>query len=82
MGALSAMNSINRVLEKHGDQMLQDYAQMVPDCIKAQFRTAGFSNNTYCIAVDWEFQDGSILPGPTISIDELSDLYPDCNVAY
>ena len=82
MGSLSAMNSINRVLEAHDDEIIAECSQMVPDSIRDQFDTVILENNLYSITTSWQFKDGSLLPGPPIDIDTLAGKYPDCQVGY
>ena len=82
MGDLCAMSSIERVLERHGDEIREESASLVPKSLAGVFRKVILSNGTRCIQVEWEFRDGGTLPGPCIDIDLLADLYPDCDVSY
>ena len=82
MGSISAMNSIDRVLEKHGDELQRDYAEDVPECLQPLFDRVDFENKLYSIDVTWRFKDGSTLAGPSIDIDTLAEDYPDCEVGY
>ena len=79
MGDLSAMSSIARVLETHGDQIREEWAQQVPQSIRGTFTEVMLDNEVHGIRVSWKFQDGS-LGGPVIDIDELAEEYPDCEV--
>lgn len=76
------MNSIDRVLEKHGNEIRQGYEEQVPESLKPVFGRVELENNMYCIDVTWVFSDGSTLPGPALDIDTLADEYPDCDVGY
>jgi hypothetical protein len=82
MGGIAATNSIARVIEAHGDEIQQEWAQEVPDQLKPPFRGVALSANNYSIQIEWEFDGGITLPGPVIDIEELADRYPDCNVSY
>lgn len=82
MGSISAMNSIDRVLEKHGEEIRQEYEEQVPEVLKPVFARIDLENNMYSIVVTWVFKDGSILPGPALDIDNLGEEYPDCDVGY
>lgn len=82
MGSLSAVNSIDRVLQAHAAELKKDFMDQVPPSLKPQVRSVILSNNTYSVQTEWEFQDGSTIPGPSIEIDELADRFPDCDVGY
>lgn len=82
MGSISAMNSIDPVLEKHGDEIRKEYAALVPAIVKPMFAQVSLANDVYHITVTWEFSDGSTLEGPKIDIDDLAQEYPDCEVGY
>ena len=82
MGSLSAMSSIERVLERHGDEIREEWAQEVPEALAEVFSQVILSNNIHEIQVEWEFRGGGTLPGPSIDIDILADQYPDCEVGY
>lgn len=82
MGSLSAMNSIDRVLQAHAKELRQEFMAVVPASLKPHVKSVILSNNTYSVQSEWEFQDGGTLPGPSISIDDLADRFPDCDVGY
>lgn len=82
MGSISAMSSIERVLEQHGDEIRREWTQEVPAALIPPFRRVVLSNDIYGIQVEWEFEDGITLPGPRIDIDSLADRFPDCDVGY
>ena len=82
MGGIAALSSINRVIETHGQEIQEEWAQEVPDSLKPPFQGVALRANNYSIQVEWEFQGGVTLPGPTLDIDELADRYPDCEVSY
>ena len=82
MGDLSAMSSIERVLERHGDEIREEWAQDVPEALTGLFSQVILSNNIHEIQVEWEFRGGGILPGPCMDIDILAERFPDCEVGY
>ena len=77
MGGLSAMHSIARVLETHGDEIREEWAQKVPESIRGTFKEVMLENEIHGIQLSWRFEDGN-LDGPMIDIDELAESYPDC----
>ena len=81
MGGLSAMYSITRVMNAHGDEMQREWEQRLPETLRPLFKCVALETKNYGIQVWWEFQGGN-LEGPLIHIDDLADLYPDCKVAY
>ena len=82
MGSLSAMNSLERVITAHGDELVQEYRDQIPDQFKETITGVVLSNNTYTIDVEWALAGGQTLPGPSIDIDTLQERYPDCDVGY
>lgn len=76
------MNSIDQVLEKHGQEIRQQYEEQVPDTLKPIFDRVELENNMYSIHVVWVFTDGSTLLGPAIDIDSFAGEYPDCDLRY
>ena len=82
MGDLSAMSSIQRVLERHGDEIREEWAQEVPEALAEVFSQVILSNNIHEIQVEWEFRGGGTLPGHCMDIDILAERYPDCEVGY
>ena len=82
MGGISAMNSLSRVIETHGDELVSEYMNMVPENIREHIETVYLTNSTYNIEVEWVFKNGGSLPGPSIDIDMLAEQFPDCKVGY
>ena len=82
MGDLSAMSSIERVLEQHGDEIREEWAEDVPEALAGIFSRVILSNNIHEIQVEWEFKGGGTLPGPCMDIDILAERFPDCEVGY
>ena len=60
------MNSVNRVLEAHGDEISQHYAQQVLESIKDHFKGVTLENNLYSIEVTYTFNNDGYLQGPSI----------------
>ena len=81
MGGMSAMKSICRVIDAHGDEIRKELAQQMPDELSEHFKKVFLENNTYGIQVLWIFETGC-LQGPLINIDDLAEQYPDCDVGY
>lgn len=92
MGSASAMESIHRVLEAHGEEIAADYKKQLQVFVAAVLNNAdatvdvSLQNNVYAIEVLYELvRDGRIietLEGPYIDVDTLADDYPDCDVGY
>ena len=82
MGSLSAVNSINQVLDTHADEIREELESQATDTLRPLLKQALLSNHTYEIQVEWLFQDGNTLQGPSIHIDKLAERYPGCNIAY
>ena len=82
MGGVSAMNSMSRVLEKHGDEIEKGWLNSAPKNVREKLTGVGLTNEVYSIAVWWQFGDGETLPGPRMGIDELADQYDDCEIGY
>ena len=81
MGGMSAMKSIYRVIDPHGDEIRKELAQQMPDELSEHFKRVILENKTYGIQVLWIFETGC-LQGPLIHIDDLAEQYPDCDVGY
>ena len=82
MGGVSAMASIHRVMEKHGDAIQQQYMDQIPKKARDQVTGVILNSQCYSITVLWELKNGGTLEGPSIDIDTLAETYPDCNVGY
>lgn len=79
MGSVSAMNSIDRVLEKHGDDILADLRLSNPSALIESF---ALSNNVHSVSVTAKLTDGAELSLEPLGIDQLTEDYPDCEVGY
>lgn len=82
MGSVSAMSSIERIIERHRDELVQRMLEQAPDTLRPLIQSVELENNVYSINTHWVFQDGAQLPGPAWDIDFLADEYPDCEVGY
>lgn len=82
MRDMSAINSINRVIEHHGDAIAAKYREQVPEILRGLFIAVGLVNEIHALRITWDFWDGSFLQGPSINIECLADAYPDCAVGY
>lgn len=81
MGSISAANSINRVLESHGNEIREEMLSQVPEGARQTVTDVALENNGYSIGITWMMGTEGI-PGPEIDIDTLAERYPDCNVGY
>ena len=82
MGSMSAMASLDRVLEEHGDELKSELMELVPEPIRDQIAGVELSNEVYHIGAEWVLQGGYRLPGPSADIDMLAERFPDCSVGY
>lgn len=79
MGATAAMSSINRVLERYGDEIA---AGLIQEAGSSLVTGVELANGIYEIEVFYVLADGTRLEGRPIDIDTLADEYPDCEVGY
>ena len=79
MGSTAAMNSIDRVLKKHGQEFKQELRERYPSKLIRRF-TLG--NKLYVLSVQAELTDGTILDLKGYDIDDLAERFPDCEVGY
>lgn len=85
MGSVSAMKSIDRVMKAHGNEirseLLEDYvnAGVEGDSL---VRDIILVNDVYEIGVTVVLANEQKLQLRGISIDELADRFPDCDVGY
>ena len=82
MGGLSAMSSIRRVLDAHGEEMIREMTGHIPEAMRDTVTGVELEGKNYSIATYWVLKDGCHLEGPEIDIDTLAERYPDCNVGY
>ena len=76
------MNSIQRVLERHGDEIREEWAEEVPKSLAGVFRKVILSNEIRRIQVQWEFRGGGTLSGPCMDIEDLAERFPDYDIDY
>ena len=74
MGSMSAMSSIERVLERHGDSLR---AELLKQAKSGLVKDVVLGNNVYEIDVVYVLADGTELEGRPIDIDELAGWFPD-----
>lgn len=79
MGSVSAMNSIDRVLKKHGRQLQRSLRKEYPTKLITRFE---LENQIYSIGITAYLSDGTALELKPLDIDELAQKYPDCKVGY
>lgn len=85
MGDIAAMNSLLRVLERHGAELAREAQLAVPGTVLT-YRGVSLESGTYEIAVVHEFEDSRgetiSVTGEPFDIDTLAERYPDCEVGY
>ena len=85
MGSSSAMASLNRVLERHGDELAREVLAELPKSLVEAFGLTidqvSLENNLYTIEVSVRIADEWLSLRP-LDIDELAERYPDCEVGY
>jgi hypothetical protein len=79
MGSVAAMESINRVLTRHGEDLERELRERYPSNLIRRF---SLENGIYHIAVQVELVDGTALALESIDIDGLAERFPDCEVGY
>ena len=79
MGSASAMESINRVLERHGAELVEELRERYPSKLIRRF---SLDNNIYSISVEAELTDGTSIVLEPYDIDDLAERFPDCDVGY
>lgn len=80
MGSAAAMNSIDRVLNKHGDEIIEKLRKEINNA--PEVAEIYLENRTYSIGVLYKLQSGTYIEGRPISIEELAEEYPDCDVGW
>ena len=79
MGSTAAMNSIDRVLAKHGKELKTELRERYPTSLIKRFT---LENNIYSISVQAKLTDGTLLDLEPYDIDALAERFPDCEVGY
>lgn len=80
MGSVSAMSSIARILDVHGDELLQEIRDELPETIR-EVADVSIENNTYEVT-RWFSMHGKDVQLASIDIDALAERFPDCEVGY
>ncbi len=78
MGSMSAMSSIDRVLERHGDQIREELLQDLSQQTKGLVVDIQLGNNVHEITVSAILSNGTSLELSSMNIDFLAEEYPDC----
>ncbi len=73
------MESINRVLSRHGDELLRELREQYPSSLISRF---SLENCIYHIGAEAELVDGTVLTIEAYDIDELAERFPDCDIGY
>ena len=81
MGGASAMSSLDRVIEAHGDEIRQNHLDGMPEEVRTLVKEVTLENGMYHIQVGYVFESGT-MDGPWMDIDMLAEEYPDCDVGY
>lgn len=77
---MAAMASINRTLEKHGDDLIAELREQYPNASEvAHFELDGESYQIKAFAV---LKSGAMLEMRPYDIDELAERFPDCHMGY
>jgi transcriptional regulator GlxA family with amidase domain len=79
MGSTAAMESINRVLTKHGMALERELREQYPSAL---IRLFSLENGIHHVAVEAELVDGTVLTLEPYDIDELAERFPDCEIGY
>ncbi len=79
MGSTAAMNSIERVVEKHGKELLAELRENNPSKLIRKFY---LTNNLYSLQATAVLTDGTSIELEGWDIDTLAERFPDCEVGY
>ena len=79
MGSVSAMNSIDRVLKKHGREIERELRHEYPTPLIKRFH---LENGLSEIEIHALLTDGTCLILHPYGIEYLAERYPDCKVEY
>jgi len=82
MGSGSAMSSIDRVIERHGDEIRQNLITELAEQTDGLVTDVHLENNLYEITVTAVLSNGKTLELRPMDIDNLAEDYPDCKVGY
>jgi hypothetical protein len=86
MGSISAMGSINRVIEAHGPELVAEVTAALPSALRAMAPRVVLENRTYEIGVVVQFDgpsgDPESLELSGYDIDGIAERFPDCEVGY
>ena len=65
------------IIQVHGDQIRRHYTEQVPQDLIPNFQQVTLTNNTDFITIQWQFDNGANLKGPSLDTEELARLYPE-----
>lgn len=81
MGSISAQLSLDRVINAHGDELIEEIRDGLPEEVLNLHPTITLENNTHDIQVFLSFHRDT-LQLQSLHIDALAEKYPDCDVGY
>lgn len=86
MGSISAMSSIARVLDAHGEELRDEVIAALPAAVRALEPRVILTNATYAIQVEVQFAgyggDPETMELAPYDIDGIAERFPDCEVGY
>lgn len=86
MGSISAMSSIARVLDAHGQELRDEVLAALPATVRAIDPRVVLTNATYSIQVEVQFAghdgDPETMELAPYDIDDIAERFPDCEVGY
>ncbi len=86
MGSISAMSGLERILERHHSELLEDARMYLPELNGLEVEPeVELDENLEGIGIVWVVNgigggEPIRLPGPVMDFDDLADRYPDCEV--
>jgi hypothetical protein len=81
MGSISAMNSLDRVIEKHEKELIAEVEANLPKELRRVAKIM-LENALYELQVFLFFPSGDSLELRPFDIDQLAEKFPDCEIAY
>jgi len=81
MGSASAMDSIDRIMKTHGNELVIERLTALPESIKQAGAQICLESDIYKISVHLVMPDGTVTLEP-YDIDNLAERFPDCEVGY
>lgn len=81
MGSASALSSMQRVLEAHGDELIQELKEQYNSKLVKDF-SLGVDESCYGLTPTVTLIDGTVFVLEKYDIDDLADRFPDCEIGY